>query len=39
MGDKIEAKYGLPEKVLFCKQCVDDDKNELLGTITDGDIR
>jgi len=22
MGEKIEAKYGLPEKVLFCKQCV-----------------
>lgn len=22
MGEKLEAKYGLPEKVIFCKRCV-----------------
>ncbi|HPL66330.1 MAG TPA: N-acetyl sugar amidotransferase [Smithellaceae bacterium] len=22
MGEKLEAKYGLPEKVVFCKRCV-----------------
>ena len=22
MGDKLEVKYGLPEKVIYCKRCV-----------------